>query len=119
MVKLTAILNWNGFHNLPKKYIQRRMFKGVVYENSHYITPTVVYNYTRDWIFDENAPWTSEAIMRNDPARRRKSDEKYKLIPPLLEWFYYRGDKVINFMFYLAIRKKKKEILNKKKEKKK
>lgn len=31
MVKLTAILNWNGFHNIPKKYIQRAMFKGVVY----------------------------------------------------------------------------------------
>lgn len=31
MVKLTAILNWNGFHNIPKKYINRRMFKGVVY----------------------------------------------------------------------------------------
>lgn len=31
MVKLTAILNWNGYHNIPKKYIQRAMFKGVVY----------------------------------------------------------------------------------------
>lgn len=31
MVRLSAILNWNGYHNIPKKFIQRRMFKGVVY----------------------------------------------------------------------------------------
>ncbi len=31
MVRLSAVLNWNGYHNIPKKYIQRRMFKGVVY----------------------------------------------------------------------------------------
>lgn len=33
MVKLTAILLWNGVHNIPKKFIQRSMFKGVVYGN--------------------------------------------------------------------------------------
>jgi hypothetical protein len=31
MVKLTAILNWNGFHNISKKYVRRAMFNGVVY----------------------------------------------------------------------------------------
>ena len=31
MVKLTLALGWNGFHNLPKKWILRKMFKGVVY----------------------------------------------------------------------------------------
>jgi hypothetical protein len=33
MVKLTSILSWNGYHNIPKKYIFRKMFKGVVYGN--------------------------------------------------------------------------------------
>ena len=33
MVKLTSVLKWNGYHNIPKKFIQRAMFKGVVYGN--------------------------------------------------------------------------------------
>jgi hypothetical protein len=55
------------------------------------ITPTVIYNYTKDWIYDENAPWTTEAIMKNDPARQKKTQI---YVPPLLEWFFYRGDRV-------------------------
>lgn len=42
MVKLTAILNWNGFHNIPKKYIQRAMFKGVVYGILRAVTIIVI-----------------------------------------------------------------------------
>ncbi len=26
------------------------------------MTPTVVYDYTKHWIYDENAPWTSAAM---------------------------------------------------------
>ena len=26
------------------------------------MTPVVVYDYTKDWIYDENAPWTTSAM---------------------------------------------------------
>ncbi|CAF0775351.1 unnamed protein product [Brachionus calyciflorus] len=90
MVKLTAILNWNGFHNIPKKYIKRAMFNGVVYENTHEMTPPVIYNYTKDWVFDEYAPWTKMAQIKNDPRKQRST----LIVPPLREWFFFRGDKV-------------------------
>lgn len=90
MVKLTAILNWNGFHNIPKKYIKRAMFNGVVYENTHEMTPPVIYNYTKDWVYDQHAPWTQLAKITNDPRTRRKP----AIVPPLKEWFFFRGDKV-------------------------
>lgn len=92
MVKLTALLSWSGYHNIPKKYIQRKMFKGVVYENSHYITPPVIYNYTKDWIFDEHAPWTTEAEMTNDPTTRNRKPAP--IVPPVFEWLIFRGDRV-------------------------
>lgn len=90
MVKLTSILNWNSFHNIPKKYIRRAMFNGVVYENTHEMTPPVIYDYHKNWVYDEFAPWTKMAQIRNDPRRPKKNI----LVPPLKEWFYFRGDKV-------------------------
>jgi hypothetical protein len=42
MVKLTSILLWNGYHNIPKKFIKRAMFKGVVYGNRHYFRKPLV-----------------------------------------------------------------------------
>lgn len=63
-------------------------------ENCHGITPTVVYNYTRNWIYDENAPWTMRAQMLNDP-QNPKHPRQAPLVPPLREWFFFRGDKVI------------------------
>ena len=53
-------------------------------ENNHYITPPVVYNYTKDWIYDENAPWTTAAEVTNDPGR--KKDHKQIFVPPLKDW---------------------------------
>lgn len=93
MVKLTSILSWNGYHNIPKKFIQRAMFKGVVYENNHYMTPTVVYDYTKDWIYDENAPWTTAAQDVNDPANANRR-RKVQIVLPLKEWHFFRGDRV-------------------------
>lgn len=61
-------------------------------ENKHGITPPVVYNYTKNWVYDENAPWTMKAQMLNDPQNPQKV--QHKLVPPLREWFFYRGDKV-------------------------
>ena len=59
-------------------------------ENIHKITPTVVYNYTKDWIYDENAPWTTMAQIKNDPTKNRQP----VLVEPLLEWTFFRGDRV-------------------------
>lgn len=92
MVRLTALLNWNGYHNIPKKYIQRKMFKGVVYENNHYMTPTVVYDYNKDWVYDENAPWTTAAADKNDPSSNR--NKQVQVVLPLKDWTFYRGDRV-------------------------
>ena len=50
----------------------------------------MVYNYTKDWIYDENAPWTSVAQFKNNPSKKKKPI----LVPPLLEWTFFRGDKV-------------------------
>ena len=33
MVKQTALLRWSDYHNIPKKFIERSQFKGVVYGN--------------------------------------------------------------------------------------
>lgn len=93
MVKLTVQLLWNGFHNIPKKFIKRAMFKGVVYENNHGITPPVVYNYTKNWIYDENAPWSSENQRKNDPNSMSHKREK-PLVAPLKDWVWFRGDLV-------------------------
>ena len=56
------------------------------------MTPTVVYDYTKDWKFTEHAPWTTAAENENDPLRRKKS--ALQIVPPLAEWFFYRGDRV-------------------------
>ena len=61
-------------------------------ENIHRITPPVVYNYTKDWVYDENAPWTTMAQYKNDPASRPKP--KSVIVPPILEWTFFRGDSV-------------------------
>jgi hypothetical protein len=114
MVKLTQLLFWNGYHNIPKKYISRKMFKGVVYglaifffltylfkmnyfvlfqmkiENTHGITPPVVFNYTKDWVYTENAPWTTAAEQENDPRMPRKQ----VFVPPIRDFFFHRGDRV-------------------------
>lgn len=59
----------------------------------HGITPPVVYNYTKNWIFDENAPWTGRAQMVNDPKNPNKPHDSI-IVPPLKDWFFFRGDKV-------------------------
>lgn len=63
------------------------------------MTPTVVYNYTRDWIYDENAPWTMKSQLLNDPQNPKKPRDRI-VVPPLKEWFFFRGDKV---MFYIIL----------------
>jgi hypothetical protein len=120
MVKLTSILNWNGIHNIPKKYIQRAMFQGTVYgktktkksninpfynsktlnnlDNNHGITPTVVFNYTKDFIYDKSAPWTTESQFTNNPQKRNKNKV---LVPPIKEWGFYLGDRVSCLIFNL------------------
>ena len=58
------------------------------------MAPQVVYNYTKDWIYDENAPWTSQAENVNSPINRNKRQFKVKFVPPLPEWHFFRGDRV-------------------------
>jgi hypothetical protein len=57
------------------------------------MTPTVVYDYTKDWIYDENAPWTTLAETVNDPSQ--KKTKAVQIVPPLPEWHFFRGDRVI------------------------
>lgn len=57
----------------------------------------MVYNYTKDWHYDENAPWTTAAEIENDPASFKKRQPVF--VPPLKDWFFFRGDKVINLHF--------------------
>ena len=61
-------------------------------ENLHGITPTVVYDYTKDWVYTEHAPWTTQAADENNPANRQRKRPVF--VPPLAEWFYFRGDQV-------------------------
>ena len=37
------------------------IFNFFISENNHYMTPAVVYDYTKDWKFTEHAPWTTAA----------------------------------------------------------
>jgi hypothetical protein len=53
-----------------------------------------VYNYTKDWIYDENAPWTTAAESENDPSMPQNKMRKQIFVPPLKDWFFFRGDKV-------------------------
>ena len=46
----------------------------------------MVYNYTKDWIYDENAPWTSAAEVENDPSRNK--NRKLIFVPPLQNWYF-------------------------------
>ena len=66
------------------------MFNGVVYENNHYMTPPVVYDYNKDWVYDQHAPWTKLAQMNNNSKQRKER----VIVPPLKEWLFFRGDKV-------------------------
>ena len=56
------------------------------------MTPPVVYNYTKNWLFSDKAPWTSEAMSENDPNKKKI----YPIVPPLKDWFWFRGDIVRN-----------------------
>ena len=44
-----------------------------------------MYDYTKDWIYDEKAPWTTAAEVTNDPGR--KKDHKQIFVPPLKDWW--------------------------------
>ena len=57
-------------------------------ENNYYLTPTVVINYTKNWIYTDDAPWTTAAISQNNPV---KKIEKVHPVP-LKDWFWHRGD---------------------------
>lgn len=54
------------------------------------MTPPVVYDYAKDWVYDQYAPWTKMAQIKNDP----KQPKARLFVPPLKDWFFYRGDKV-------------------------
>ena len=56
------------------------------------MTPPVVYDYTKDWHYDENAPWTSAASEKNDPSQNQH--KKIQIVLPLKHWFFHRGDRV-------------------------
>ncbi len=61
-----------------------------------------MYNYTKDWIYDENAPWTTAAESENDPSMPQNKIRKQIFVPPLKDWFFYRGDKVCKiFRFFI------------------
>jgi large subunit ribosomal protein L24 len=60
------------------------------------MTPTVTYDYNKDWVFDKHAPWTKMAQIKN--AERNKSKI---IVPPLRDWYFFRGDKVIEIVFIL------------------
>lgn len=52
----------------------------------------MVYNYVKEWAFDEDAPWTTMNQNKNDPVRRDK--KKPVRVPPIFDWTFFRGDKV-------------------------
>jgi large subunit ribosomal protein L24 len=54
------------------------------------MTPEVVYDYNKDFTFDQHAPWTKMATITNDVTRYKQP----VIVPPLKEWFFFRGDKV-------------------------
>ena len=66
------------------------------------MAPPVIYNYTRDWIYDENAPWTTAAETTNDPTQRNRRNSLIKYVPPLPEWHFFRGDRVTHKFFILV-----------------
>jgi hypothetical protein len=69
-------------------------------ENNHGITPTVVLNTNTPWKFDQHAPWTKLAKMSNDVASAGKKKIQPVIIPPLKDWFYFRGDKVSTRFYF-------------------
>jgi hypothetical protein len=50
-----------------------------------------VFDYTKDWLYTENAPWTTAAEQENDP---RRPNRKQVFVPPLKDFFFHRGDQV-------------------------
>ena len=61
-----------------------------------------MYNYTKDWIYDENAPWTTAAESENDPSMPQNKMRKQIFVPPLKDWFFFRGDKVCKKNYHLS-----------------
>ena len=47
----------------------------------------MVYDYTKDWIYDENAPWTTSAEIKNDPGQKKSHDKIF--VPPLKDWWVW------------------------------
>jgi hypothetical protein len=62
------------------------------------MTPEVVYDYNKDFVFNQHAPWTKMAMLANDATKFRKP----VIVPPLKDWFFFRGDKVKLNLLYMS-----------------
>ncbi|CAF0807670.1 unnamed protein product [Rotaria sp. Silwood1] len=91
MVRLTPILRWSDYFNLPKRYVERAKFKGTVIEGNMNIVPHKTIKYNDPWIYTNDPPWTDLAQRKNDP---RQGQQRSPLIEPLKTWDFFRGDTV-------------------------
>ncbi|KAL7675648.1 hypothetical protein ACOME3_001916 [Neoechinorhynchus agilis] len=89
-MRLTSILRWSDYHNLPRKFIDRFKFNGIVVDSNYRICGPKAINFIKHYRYGRHAPWTAEAIADNDPKKKRP----LVVATPVKDWFYFRGDKV-------------------------
>ncbi|KAI0981857.1 hypothetical protein GJ496_007361 [Pomphorhynchus laevis] len=90
-MKLTSLLKWNDYHNLPKKFIERAMFEGTVIDSNYSLRGEREVNFIKNYKYTRYAPWTTHAKLIN---RQYIKDRKPNFVMPVKNWFYFRGDKV-------------------------
>lgn len=112
MVRLSQILRWSDYYNIPKRYLERVKFNGTVIGNICWISmvdsffslvfpegnmnviPKKTLKYNDPWIYTQDPPWTDLAQRKNDP---RQGHRRPQLIEPLKTWDFFRGD-VVSFV---------------------
>ncbi|CAF3948956.1 unnamed protein product [Rotaria magnacalcarata] len=89
MVRLTPILRWSDYFNVPKRYVERAKFNGTVIEGNMNIVPHKTIKHNDPWVYTIDPPWTDLAQRKNDP---RQGHHRPQLIEPLKTWDFFRGD---------------------------
>ncbi|CAF3350450.1 unnamed protein product [Rotaria socialis] len=91
MVRLTPILRWSDYFNVPKRYVERVKFNGTAIEGNMNIVPHKTIKHNDSWVYTNDPPWTDLAQRKNDP---RQGHHRPQLIEPLKTWDFFRGDVV-------------------------
>ncbi|CAF0902647.1 unnamed protein product [Didymodactylos carnosus] len=89
MVRLTSVLHWSDYYNIPKRFIDRAKFIGTYIEGNYGVIPKKTVKYNDPYRYQIDPPWTDIAVRENHPKNNAKLPQ---LVEPLKTWDYFRGD---------------------------